>query len=596
MKKMNFKKQYSVLKKTNRIAWEDHKKEVAIAVCISIVEGVVPIATLAGNAYAIKIITNGFITSTTTLIFASMLLAINGINTIVHFLGQTLKLKIADTIALDTDSKISKQIMLTDFPTHESHEAKNIIEQIRTKGPYMLLQLIIAQINISKSSIQIILALIATSIISPLAILAIMITVIPMAYTNAKISRYQYASSHERMPLERKASNLRQTLYDTDALAEIKVFQSEGMLSSILTSTNEEIRKSKEEMYNKICHYDLINTLLSYGGLITGLTISIAGLQDPSQEIATIVFAMGLLLTFQRATNHIAGDYGRSQERIIHMDNVITFMGMKSAIKENEDPIMLSSNTPAIEVKDLHFKYPSTTKETLKGISFKIEPGEKVAIIGENGVGKTTLIKLLCRFYDPTKGSIEIDGINLKEIKLSSWKDKISILFQRFWSMKAIKISEAINMSTPNREFSKVQADIAAKKASGYEMIHGLENEYDEVLGVDFKGIELSGGQWQKLALTKAHYKNPQVIILDEPTSAMDPKAERKIFDAIHDMGKETTAIFISHRLSTILEADKIIHIENGEIIGIGTHEQLLKNDPEYKKIYEMQMKKLKGK
>ncbi|MBI2057976.1 MAG: ABC transporter ATP-binding protein [Candidatus Yanofskybacteria bacterium] len=223
-------------------------------------------------------------------------------------------------------------------------------------------------------------------------------------------------------------------------------------------------------------------------------------------------------------------------------------------------------------------------------MSFKLKPGEHLAIVGPNGAGKTTLIKLLLRFYDPTKGSIMVDDYDLKEIKIDNWYKFISTLFQDFVKFN-LTIRDNIILGKP-KVVDEAKIREAARKSGAEEFINKLPKKYNQRLGRGFEdSAELSIGQWQKLALARAFYEESPILILDEPTSSIDAEAEAKIFDNLDKLYNDKTLVIVSHRFSTVRNADKIIVLKNGKVAEEGNHEFLMSQKGIYSTMFQKQAK-----
>ncbi len=244
--------------------------------------------------------------------------------------------------------------------------------------------------------------------------------------------------------------------------------------------------------------------------------------------------------------------------------------------------------------KDVWFKYPGSENWILKGVTIDIHPKQNIAIVGKNGAGKTTLIKLLCGFYEPTKGSITINGIKVSQINKPDYWKKISVLFQDF-DMYSTSAKESIaigNISQVN-DLKRIQK--YAKLSGIDDWISDLPKKYDNPLYRDFEfGVNPSSGQSQRIGLARALFKDPEILILDEPTSNVDPEAEEEIFHKILEVGKDKIIFFISHRFSTVRKADRIFVIQEGVVTESGSHEQLMKKKGEYAKLFTLQAKSYK--
>ncbi|MBH5318385.1 ATP-binding cassette domain-containing protein [Paenibacillus sp. GSMTC-2017] len=244
-----------------------------------------------------------------------------------------------------------------------------------------------------------------------------------------------------------------------------------------------------------------------------------------------------------------------------------------------------------ILINNLSFTYATHTSPQLKGISFMIKPGEKIAIVGENGAGKSTLVKCLLGLYMPDNGSIKFDGVDIRTIDPKSLREHVSAVFQDFESYN-LTVRENIAMGHGKID-DDAYVEVAAAKAGVGELIKNLPNGLDTELGAMFhQGHELSGGQWQKIALSRAFMRDAQIVILDEPTAALDPRAEAEIYDNFAKLYEGKTTIMISHRLSSCRFADKIIVLHNGEIIEVGSHEELLHLEGSYADMFNTQAKR----
>jgi ATP-binding cassette subfamily B protein len=218
-----------------------------------------------------------------------------------------------------------------------------------------------------------------------------------------------------------------------------------------------------------------------------------------------------------------------------------------------------------------------------------LRAGEKLALVGENGAGKTTLVKLLARLYDPTEGRILLDGYDLKEYDLTELRQEIGVIFQDFVKFQ-MSASNNIAVGRIADKENKNRIEHSAHQSLADTVIDKLPGKYEQVLGRRFaKGVELSGGEWQKVALGRAYMRDAQVLILDEPTAALDARAEYEVFQRFADLTKGKTAVLISHRFSTVRMADRILVLENGELLEMGSHENLLARDGRYAELFRLQ-------
>jgi len=301
-------------------------------------------------------------------------------------------------------------------------------------------------------------------------------------------------------------------------------------------------------------------------------------------------FFLNTLFTFSGQISNILLNIGSLYENNLFVDDYFKLMDLKNKIEVVKQPIIFKNSTfEKIEFKNVSFTYPGKKELVLKNINLTIKKGENVAFVGQNGAGKTTLIKLLLRFYDPDTGEILIDGINLRKIDLNFWYKKIAVLFQDF-AKYYLSLKENIFFGDIKKVDDKLIKE-AIKKVKADELLN-LKNGLNQILGRWFEdGQEISIGQWQKVAIARALYRDAKILILDEPTSNIDPQAEEEIFENLIDVYQRKTLIFISHRFSTVRKADKIYVLDKGKIIESGIHETLIKNNRLYKKFFEIQKK-----
>lgn len=331
------------------------------------------------------------------------------------------------------------------------------------------------------------------------------------------------------------------------------------------------------------------------------------------EALAGSIAVGGLLLAFNTYTrfyqtiNSYVEAISFTEEAARYAARWFDLFELKPVIRSKKDAARFSFEAPPhIEFRDVSFRYPGEAAGTtfvLKHLSFSIKPGEKVAIVGVNGAGKTTLIKLLCRIYDPTEGDIYINGTNLRDLHLEDWQNAIGILFQDF-PIYNLTIRESIgvgripeddvvsgngNGTSSGMRVHEEKLREAAKFSGADEFI----TDYDQLIWKEFKdGIDLSKGQHQRLAVARMFYRHAAITILDEPTASIDAVTEEKIFSALEKNMKGKTVILITHRFSTVKNADKILVLEHGTIIEQGSHRELMQLNSKYAELYNMQAKR----
>jgi ATP-binding cassette subfamily B protein len=239
--------------------------------------------------------------------------------------------------------------------------------------------------------------------------------------------------------------------------------------------------------------------------------------------------------------------------------------------------------------ENVSFKYMNSDSWANRNLSFTLHAGEKLALVGENGAGKTTLVKLLARLYDPTEGRILLDGHDLREYNLAELRKNVGVIFQDYIRYQ-MTVSQNIAVGNIDEKENRELIVQSAKKSLADRLVQKLAGRYDQALGKRFnQGVELSGGEWQKIALARAYMKEAQLLILDEPTSALDARAEYEVFQRFSELTRGKTAVLISHRFSTVRMADRILVLDKGEFLEIGSHEELLQKGGRYAELFNLQ-------
>jgi len=277
-------------------------------------------------------------------------------------------------------------------------------------------------------------------------------------------------------------------------------------------------------------------------------------------------------------------------DQALFLTDLLAFFEMKPGVASKVNGLPMPSPVMlGFEFQNVSFAYPGTSRRVLNNFNFTLRPGERVALIGENGQGKTTVVKLITRLYDPTEGQILLDGIDLREYNLADLHAGIGVIFQDFMRYE---MTARENIEVGRIEASHTQSEIeeAAEKSMAAGVIARLHGGYDQMLGRRFEsGVDLSGGEWQKLALARAYLRDAQLLILDEPTAALDAPSELQVFERFAELTEGKMALLISHRFSTVRMADRIVVLEEGRLVEEGNHAQLMTLGGRYAAMFEMQ-------
>ena len=327
-------------------------------------------------------------------------------------------------------------------------------------------------------------------------------------------------------------------------------------------------------------------------GVLALLTTALAMLWMISRTIAGLASVGDIVLFYQafgqgqRLMANLLSNTGEIYQNVLFLDNLFELLNTVPKVCDPLNPLPVPSLHKAVRFENVEFRYPDSERHVLQNFNLTLKAGEIAAIVGENGEGKTTLIKLLCRFYDPDKGRVTIDGIDIRELRQADWRRQITVLFQepvRYNVTAAENIAHGDIASKPT--YPTIKA--AAEAAGAHEVINRLPEGFETVLGKWFGGAELSAGEWQRVSLARAFLRQAKLIILDEPTSMLDVWAEAKWFSRFRELAKGCTVLIISHRLTTTMQADVIHVMQGGKIIESGTHDDLLMQQGRYSEAWQ---------
>lgn len=428
-----------------------------------------------------------------------------------------------------------------------------------------------------------------------LAIVALIIP-IPAFISSAKYGWIGYQRMRRQSPERRKMSYI-QSLMTTDTYnKEIKLFT---LGEYLITQFRRFANKFYEENKSILLKRYLMNFVWTglTGAANTGIYLYVAiravtGALGVSGLIAYTQAAVQAGQSFQNLLNGISNTY----ENNLYINTLFDFLAYAPKIisPAQPEPVLPDAKVKglSIEFRDVSFTYPGKdplTQYALKHVSFKIEAGESIALVGRNGAGKTTMVKLLTRLYDPDDGEILIGGRNIKEYDLKELREQVGVIFQDYVTY-FMSARENIGVGRIAQVENSELVASAARKSGANAVIEKLPEQYDTMLGKWFdKGTQLSGGEWQKVALARAFMRDARILILDEPTSSLDAQAESEVFSHFRALTDGKTAVFISHRFSTVRLADRIFVLENGTILENGSHEGLMKLDGRYAELFNLQ-------
>ncbi len=578
-----------------RMVWSSAPRWTLARVGLLIIQGILPLCSL----YLTKLIIDALTLGLTTQPQAAaqkliVLLVLVGVVTLISdfctFLADLVNTGQSHRVNDAMSDLLQAKSIEMDLGYYETPQYLDTLKRAQEEATYrpnqVLQKLIdVAQQSISLSAMVVLLLSLHWGIAGILLVAALPSVLVRMKYANLLFNW-----NREKTVIER------QTDYINWLLTSV-LFAKEVRLFNIGQLFRERFQRLRRELWQGEVSIATKRSIAGLGAqLISSVMILVAYAFIVNQTLQGILKIGDLFLyyqAFERGQSSLKGILGSLSglyEDNLFLTNLYDFLNLKPTIAEPEHPQVLPCPMQSgIVFEEVSFKYANSTRQSLHNINLRIAPGEIIALVGENGCGKTTLVKLLCRLYDPTSGTVSIDNTNLKEFKTADLRRQMSVIFQDYakYNLTALE-----NIWLGNIELPPTIASVsaAAQRSGAERVIASLPQGYETILGALFDdGEELSIGQWQKIALARAFLRNSQVIVLDEPTSAMDPKAEYDVFQKFRQLITNQTAILISHRLSTVKMADRIYVMDKGFIIEQGTHAALMQQHGVYADLFETQ-------
>ena len=425
---------------------------------------------------------------------------------------------------------------------------------------------------------------------SPLLLLLLVAGIIPAFLGESHFAFLSYAKNFRQTPTRRQMDYLRQVGGSKEAAKELKLFNLSGYLTDRFTVLSQNIYEENVSLNRRRLFWGGLLAIVGQLGYYAAYGLSIYRTIQGRYTVGDLTLITTAIMQAMGNIQQVFSTLSGVADQALFLTDLLAFFEMKPRVESKANA--LPAPRPVVrgfEFRDVSFIYPGTNRRVLSNFNFTLCPGERVALIGENGQGKTTVVKLITRLYDPSEGQILLDGIDLREYDLADLHAEIGVIFQDFmrYEMTARENIEVGRIEVPH---SQEEIEYAAEKSLASEVVAKLEGGYDQMLGRRFEGgVDLSGGEWQKLALARAYLRDAQLLILDEPTASLDARSEFEVFERFAELTFGKMALLISHRFSTVRMADRIVVLEGGKLVEEGSHAQLLALGRRYAAMFEMQ-------
>jgi ATP-binding cassette, subfamily B, bacterial len=425
---------------------------------------------------------------------------------------------------------------------------------------------------------------------SPWFLILLVGAVVPAFLGETRFAMLAYSMLYRWTPERRELDYLRMLGASNQSAKEVKIF---GLGQHLADRSRRLFDKFYEEnkalAIKRAVTGSLLNLLPTagyYGAYVLILIRTMAG----AMTVGSLTFVAGAFARSRSLIETLFSSLNNIAEQALYIKDLFDFFETEPSIVSV--PNALPAPRPirsGFEFRDVSFAYAGSERQVLRSVSFRFDAGERIALIGENGAGKTTLVKLLARLYEPTSGAILLDGIDLREYDVDSLRGEIGVIFQDYMRYDML-VRENIGFGRIGALADQTRVESAARKSLADPMISQFKHGYQQMLGRRFEnGVDLSAGQWQKVALGRAYMRDAQVLILDEPTASLDARAEYEVFLRFADLTRGRMAVLISHRFSTVRMADRILVLADGELVEQGTHQQLVALGGRYAELFELQ-------
>jgi ATP-binding cassette subfamily B protein len=496
---------------------------------------------------------------------------------------------LAEQVSTSSSVRLMEHAATLDLEDFEDAEFQDQLERARrqTSGRMTLMSQLFSQAQDLVTVASLAAGLI---VFAPWLIVLLLVALVPAFLGEAHFNAKSYSLDFGRTPERRELDYVRQTAASAETAKEVKIFGLNGFLI-------DRYRRLASSFYE--ANRRLALRRAGWGGLFT--TIGTIGYYFAYGYIAwrtltgefsvgDLTFLAGSFRRLRTLLESLLSSFSSVAGHALYLDDLFSFFEVRPEIHSPANPLPFpKSIREGFVFEDVGFIYPGAERWAVRHLSFTLKAGEVVALVGENGAGKTTLVKLLTRLYDPDEGRILLDGRDLRDYGLDELRGSMGVIFQDFVRYN-LPAGDNIAVGRIDARGDHERIVRAANRSQADEVIGRLAHGYDQMIGKRFKnGVELSGGEWQKIAIARAYMREAEVLILDEPTAALDARAEFEVFQRFKELSKGKTAVLISHRFSSVRMADRILVLADGRVEAQGTHEELVAQQGRYAELFELQ-------
>jgi len=598
-KDISFKQRLSALKNLPeffKLVWKSSPGKTLTSFLLRIIRSAMPVALLYVGKLIIDQVTllyyhrpGGDQHRLWELVIVEFALAIltDGLNRMINLMDSLL----GDLFSNYTSMRIMRHAATLDLDQFEDSVFYDKLERARqqTLGRTIMLSQVMSQVQDVISMAFLIAGLIA---FNPWLILLLLIAIIPSFLGESYFNSQNYALTRSQTPERRELDYLRYLGASDETAKEVKIFGLSDFVINRFKTLSDKFYTDNSKLAVKRSGWGTFFSVLGSIGYYVAYGYIIYQTINGMITIGSLTFLAGSFRQLSTLMESMLTRFTTVSQGAIYLNDFLEFFEIKPKIRLADKPLPFPKPIKnGFTFENVGFQYHGSESWANRHLSFTLGPGEKLALVGENGAGKTTLVKLLARLYDPTEGRILLDGIDLKEYAIEELRLNLGIIFQDYLRYQ-MTLSQNIAVGNISEAENETLIKNAARNSLADALAEKFPDRYQQSLGRRFNdGVELSGGEWQKVALARAYMKDAQVLILDEPTAALDARAEYEVFQRFAELTKGKSAVLISHRFSTARLADRILVLDKGTLLEAGTHKELLAKNGRYAELFNLQAK-----
>jgi ATP-binding cassette, subfamily B, bacterial len=597
--KKSLAEQFSALRnlpKFFQLIWQTNKPLTIANICLRLISSMLPLAILyVGKLIideVIRLIESG---GTDDMTYLWTIIALElGLALVSDILSRSITLVdslLGDLFSNNTSVELIRHSAKLDLYQFEDANFYDKLERARqqTVGRVVLMSQVLSQFQ---DIITMVFLGIGLVTFSPWLILLLFLAVLPAFLGETHFNEMSYSLSRNWTPQRRELDYLRYIGASDVTAKEIKIFGLSDFLADKFKALADEYYDANKKLAISRAIWGTGLSSLGAFAYYGAYVFIIIQTVNVIITIGTLTFLAGSFKRMRDMMQIIMRRFSSIAESALYLQDLFDFLELQPEIKSPTHakpiPTVIQSG---FTFENVGFKYYQSERWVLRHLSFHLDKGEKLALVGENGAGKTTLVKLLARLYEPSEGRILLDGVDIREYDLEAYRKAIGVIFQDYVRFQ-MKVNDNIAVGQIEEIENTVRIETSAIKSLANDVVRKLPNGLEQMLGKRFKdGVELSGGEWQKIALARAYMREAQLLILDEPTSALDARAEHEVFLRFSELIEGKSAVLISHRFSTVRMADRILLLENGQKLEMGSHEELLAQNGKYAELFNLQAK-----